>query len=467
MKLEGSYAPALLGRRLCDKWRLVRVLGSGGMSTVFEGLHRNGKRVAIKVLHPELAVNPRMRSRFKREAYVANQVDHPDAVSVIDDDTSEEGLAFLVMELLDGETLGARLKRRGAPFPVAEVLAAALSVLDVLAVAHRVGVIHRDVKPDNIFLARGARSIKLLDFGIASLREISAGGSELTGAGATLGTPAFMAPEQARGRIDEVDATTDLWGLGATMFTLLSARFVHEGVNGNELLIAAATCSAPPLASVVDGLPAGLVAIVDRALAFERSARWPDAASMRSALCALNLHGAGEVFGDDGSVPLAYEQSTCDESKAPEDSLPMLGGSGEQQRSRSSGVTRKARLSFGLLAAPALLIAIEGWRSRPPETHRHLATGVESRIEAVAAPSTARSEPWRAARDFRDPPGAIGSPDRAASVRAPPQLPRIGEDKKRRPAAMRAIVRPTANTGGVPREPGVPVVAVIDPLDRR
>jgi serine/threonine protein kinase len=343
MRPDHSYARALLGKQLCGKWHLVRILGSGGMSTVFEGLHRNSRRAAIKVLHPELAASRRVRSRFQREAYVANRVDHPDAVSVIDDDISDDGLVFLVMEYLEGETLGGRLKRAGAPLAPAQVITAALAVLDVLAVAHRNGVIHRDVKPDNIFLTRHERRIKLLDFGIASLRELSAATSDATGTGTTLGTPAFMAPEQARARTDEIDVTTDLWGLGATMFTLLAGRFVHEGVNATELLIAAATRPAPSLGSVADGLDGGLAAVVDRALAFEKSARWPDAPSMRTALRALRAQATEEVFGSDSFPPLACEQNTQDESNAAAGRTPMLiEGIGRwlRQSSRAKGWAR-------------------------------------------------------------------------------------------------------------------------------
>jgi serine/threonine-protein kinase len=317
MTQPACYANSLLGRQLCGKWLLLRVIGSGGMSTVFEAMHRSGRRVAIKVLHPELALRQRLRGRFKREAYVANRIDHHDVVQILDEDTTDDGFVFIVMEYLEGETLGSRLKRVGEPLGPAEVVSAAVHVLDILAVAHRSGVIHRDIKPDNIFRLRDQPRIKLLDFGIASLREISAGGAELTEAGVPLGTPAFMAPEQARGLCDRVDARTDLWGLGATMFTLLTGRFVHAEGNACEILIAAGTKAAPSLQGVADRVGPELASVVDRALAFEKSARWPDAASMQNALVALFPSVRERTFvGSAGRTSAPFEQDTIEESHA-------------------------------------------------------------------------------------------------------------------------------------------------------
>jgi serine/threonine-protein kinase len=214
-------AEARIGSVLRGKWKLERIVGVGGMATVYAATHRNKSRVAIKVLHPELAIDAEVTARFLREGYVANAVDHPGTVKVIDDDLTEDGAPFLVMELLDGETLDARLTRKGR-LDVGEVLAIANQVLAVLEAAHERGVVHRDLKPENLFLTRQGE-LKILDFGIARLRELTPDGSS-TRAGSLLGTPAFMAPEQARGRWDDVDARTDIWAVGATIFSLLTGH---------------------------------------------------------------------------------------------------------------------------------------------------------------------------------------------------------------------------------------------------
>lgn len=315
MMQPAPYAHLLLGRQLCGKWRLLRVIGTGGMSTVFEAMHRNGRRVAIKVLHPELALRRRLCGRFKREAYVANRIEHKDVVQILDEDTTDDGLVFIVMEYLEGETLGSRMKRAAAPLEPAEVVSAAIRVLDILMVAHRSGVIHRDIKPENIFRLHNEARIKLLDFGIASLHEISAGFADLTENGVPLGTPAFMAPEQARGHCDRVDARTDLWGLGATMFTLLTGRYVHGNGNACEILISAGTKAAPSLEGVASQVVPELVSVVDRALAFEKDARWSDAVSMQNALIALPISVRGRTLvGSPGRGPPVFELDTLAES---------------------------------------------------------------------------------------------------------------------------------------------------------
>jgi len=187
------------------------------------------------------------------------------------------------MELLVGETLEARWQDADMRLPLGEVLAVADDLLYVLAAAHEKGIHHRDIKPDNVFLARGGR-LKVLDFGIARIREDMPGGATTTRTGIALGTPAFMPPEQALGKSREVDGRSDLWAVGATMFALLSGRFVHVTDSPSEMLVKAATERAAPLASVLPDVPEIVAAIVDRALAFEQDARYPDAAAMRRAV---------------------------------------------------------------------------------------------------------------------------------------------------------------------------------------
>jgi hypothetical protein len=272
---------ARVGRVLKDKWRLDALIGVGGMAAVYAATHRNQKRVAIKMLLPELAHDAQVRERFVREGYAANTIGHPGALSVLDDDVADEGLPFLVMEFLDGETVEARWERAGRRLELPEVLTIAAHVLDVLAAAHAKGVVHRDIKPENLFLLRTG-GLKVLDFGIA--RVLEQRGTE-TRVGTVMGTPAFMSPEQALAKWDEVDGRTDLWAVGAMMFTLVSGEHVHEAGTGNEQLIKSATQPARSVGSVVKGLPRSAIALIDRALKFDRTARWPDARAMQEAAC--------------------------------------------------------------------------------------------------------------------------------------------------------------------------------------
>jgi tRNA A-37 threonylcarbamoyl transferase component Bud32 len=279
-----ALAESRVGRVLKGKWELERLLGQGGMATVYAGRHRNQKRGAVKVLEPEIAQVPELRARFLREGYAANQVEHPGVVSVLDDDVDDDGTVFLVMELLEGQTLAELASARGGRLDPVTAVRLVRELCDVLAAAHDKGVIHRDIKPENLFLTtRG--ELKVLDFGIARLVSTP---SSVTATGQTFGTPAFMAPEQALGETSKIDGRTDVWAAGATLFTLLSGRFVHEADTVQKTVLAAMTRPAPRLADVCAGLPAELTRVVDRALAFEPDDRFPSASALRDALAGLS-----------------------------------------------------------------------------------------------------------------------------------------------------------------------------------
>jgi serine/threonine-protein kinase len=246
------------------------------MATVYSVTHRNGRRFALKMLHTELSIRTDVRKRFLREGYIANVVEHPGAVAVLDDEVSDDGSAFLVMELLDGDTVDGILSRDGR-LGEGVVLALAAETLDVLAAAHEKNVVHRDIKPANVFVTR-AGDVKVLDFGIARLR--AGESASATGTGIALGTPAFMSPEQAMGR--DIDARSDVFSAGAMMFTLVTGGYVHEGEVGQELMVRAATEPARPLAALSPATSPAVAAIVDKALAFSALDRWQSAAEMRS-----------------------------------------------------------------------------------------------------------------------------------------------------------------------------------------
>ena len=269
------------------KWTLERLLGVGGMASVYAASHRNGAVAALKVLHPEFARIPEARSRFMREAYIANKAG-PGAVRVLDDDVDDDGAPYLVMELLTGEPVDERAARSGGRLSVLEVLWIASETLATLEVAHANGIIHRDLKPENLFWTVDD-SLKVLDFGIARMH---ATGSERTVAGTVMGTLGFMAHEQALGRSAEIDARTDIWAVGAIMYHLLSGGDVHPAGEMNALVVAA-TRQPESLASVAPGLPAEVVRIVDRALQFEREDRYQTAAAMRQEI--VRFVGADEM----------------------------------------------------------------------------------------------------------------------------------------------------------------------------
>ncbi len=274
--------PLPLGALLGNKYRLDRLLGRGGMGAVYQAENVDiGRRVAVKVLLPEVAADADALTRFRTEARAAAAIGHPGIAEVIDFGTTPEGGAYLVMEYLEGETLGARLRRAG-PLDVETVGWLADELLAAVAAAHGKGVIHRDLKPDNVFLAeQPVRAVKLLDFGISKFHH--AGQPHLTRTGTVMGTPAYMSPEQARGAKD-VGPQSDLYSVGAILFEALTGAPAFPGESYNEILAKVLTEPHPSLRQARPDAPPALVAAVDRLLAKPIADRPADAQEARTLL---------------------------------------------------------------------------------------------------------------------------------------------------------------------------------------
>ena len=383
-------ARARIGVVLRGKYTLQRVLGVGGMASVYEAVHRNRKRFAIKMLHPEISAREGLRTRFLREGYVANSVTHGGAVAVLDDDIAEDGSAFLVMELLEGSPVDAIAAAQGGHLSLSMTLSIGDALLDVLASAHEHGIVHRDLKPANLFVTN-AGELKVLDFGIARLRDETAIGATATGA--MLGTPAFMAPEQALGNTEEIDAQTDLWAVGATLFSLLGGTLVHEGANAQQLLVSAATKRARSLSSVAAEVPQAITAVIDHALAFDKKDRWPSAKAMREALQKASVEALGAPIR-----PLARSErspSSAGPTSSPANSAPTDIG-GATQLGGASGAPVAVRIRSDASGGGA---AASGGGLAPAPTPA-LTTGaaVVAKTESPAsvAVGTSRPVPWRA-----------------------------------------------------------------------
>jgi serine/threonine-protein kinase len=271
-------AQGLVGLVLNGKWTLEALIGMGGMASVYRATHRNGRRAAIKLLNAEYSRVAQVRDRFLQEGYVANRIGHPGVVSILDDDTSDNGQVYLVMELLEGESFLARIQSH--QLTPAQVVFIGQQVLEPLGVAHRRGIIHRDIKPGTIFVCNDGR-VKILDFGLARVLE----GSDLepTRDGLVLGTVPYASPEQARAKRDAIDWRTDIYGVGAMLFYALSGRYVHDGKSQFDMLLAVAKQPARSLATVFPTAPAKVVELVDRALKYDPAERWQCAEDMAEA----------------------------------------------------------------------------------------------------------------------------------------------------------------------------------------
>ncbi|MBX3357109.1 MAG: protein kinase [Phycisphaeraceae bacterium] len=259
-------------------YTLVAILGRGGMGTVYEAVQRSsGRRLALKLLAQSLD-SPEMRQRFLREGRLAARVNHPSSLYVFG---SEEigGMPVITMEIAAGGTLQDAVDRRG-PLPVTQAVDAALSVIDGLEAALNRGVLHRDIKPSNCFVSPDG-TVKVGDFGL-SVSTLPSADSFMTQTGGVMGTPAFASPEQLRG--DNVDARSDIYSVGATLFALLTARAPFEGANAVQVV--ANVIDTPPadVAELRDGVPPGLSQVIARCLAKEPAGRFADYASLRNAL---------------------------------------------------------------------------------------------------------------------------------------------------------------------------------------
>jgi serine/threonine-protein kinase len=262
-----------VGTLLAGKYRLERILGRGGMGVVYAATHTwTDRPVAVKLLHHDPGRDASIEQRFLQEARSAATLRHPNVVDVLDMGQAEHEGVYLVLEMLDGESLADRLQR--GPLTPTDALAYLLPVMDALEAAHAKGTIHRDMKPDNIFLSRnGAGQIvpKVLDFGIAKRVDPMAAGVK-TVTGQLLGTPFYMSPEQTRGAAD-LGAQSDVWSMGVVWFECLSARLPFHAESLGELIFKLVTEAPPPLASVVPDVNAGLAAAIGDAMLIDRAKR--------------------------------------------------------------------------------------------------------------------------------------------------------------------------------------------------
>ncbi|HEY1959499.1 MAG TPA: serine/threonine-protein kinase [Polyangiaceae bacterium] len=286
----------LTGSLLGGRYRVGRKLGTGGMGAVYEGVQEDlARAVALKVLHPHLAADEELRGRFRREAHVVARLGHPNVVQISDFQLNEGEPPFLVMELLHGESLRDLLTRMTL-LPPERVAYIAVQALSALEAAHRANVVHRDVKPDNIFLERTsvqADIVKVLDFGVAKLLGDDAAAQKLTRQGLVVGTLAYMSPEQALG--DPIDGRADLYSLAAVMYLALAGKKPFDGATTAALLRGILNDRPVPLVSLRPEVGEELSRIVDRALAKRPSDRFASADEMAHALAPFALPTPLEV----------------------------------------------------------------------------------------------------------------------------------------------------------------------------
>jgi serine/threonine-protein kinase len=411
----------LEGRVLAGRYVLERLVGEGGMGAVFSATQLAvQRRVAVKVLLPGVADDPSVVERLQREATLVAKVARRGVPQIIDFDRDDLAGPFVVMELLVGESLADRLQRYARLHP-REAASIACAVLDTLEVVHAKGVVHRDLKPPNVFLARergGDPSVKILDFGVA--RVISPHG-DMTVEGAVIGTPRYMAPEQAAG--ERADVRADVYGVGAMIYACVGGK-PYASATGLDVVAAVRAGPPVPLAELNPELPASFVAVVDRAMARSPDARFASAGEMRAALT--------RVMAD---LPEAPPESAAPPSETEEMlATPQSDTAGPTAPSEARGNTKTGSTT------PA---RGEGLRTPAPPARRRwyahpLALVASGVVLAVGAMGIARVA-FRA-QAATTAPGATSAPpiSMAASAAALALSPAIHDEMERARAAWRA-----------------------------
>jgi hypothetical protein len=302
---EPSASSSLIGQTFDNKFRIIRLIGRGGMGEVFEAEHAQlGKRVAVKLMLEKYNGDREAIARFTREALAAGRIGDPHIIDVMDIGTAPDGRAYVVMELLVGQPLS-RLIEDNGPLPLNRALKIMRQVLRAVGAAHTKGIVHRDLKPDNIFLTTQGEQqdfVKLLDFGISKIMDPEAiAATKLTTTGVVMGTPLYMAPEQAMG--NEVDHHADIYACGVIFYEMIAGRPPFEGHTYAVLVAKLLTTDAPLLSDLREGVPPRLVAAIHRALEKEPQARHAHCDAFLLALPATQSGSPVELAGTVASGP--------------------------------------------------------------------------------------------------------------------------------------------------------------------
>ena len=384
-----------IGSVLGGTYEVVRMLGRGGMGAVWEAKHLRlpGKRVAVKVLHGERATDENVYARFRREAEIASRLGNPNIIEALDFNTLPDGTPYIVLEFLEGETLGARIRR--GPIPTDEALGITRQIGSALAAAHRAGIVHRDLKPENIFLTPtdaggevGVR-VKILDFGISKIKDSL---SVVTSDQTVLGTPQYMSPEQASAKHSDVDGRTDQFALGAIVYEMLSGVAAFGGPTMVSVIYKVMTEQPEPLPKVRPQCPPRVAAAVERALSKDPRQRFADIAAFVEALTGRPL-------------------MTLDRARAGE----LQGGPPSSPESLAETTARPGKRGAMIFAAGAFVVAVAAVTAvvlHKPES-------------ATTLPPKGTDGPWVVASrdDVRQPPAAAAAPPSAPIAAAAPPAP--------------------------------------------
>jgi len=369
---KGAETPAssLIGTTLEGAYRITRLIAEGGMGAVYEAVQlRLNQRLAVKVMARELSSNQEALSRFQREADITSRLRHPHLVTVIDFGTGPGGQPYLVMEYLEGIDLDRRIRQLGKiPLPMAVHLTK--QVASALAAAHEQGVVHRDLKPANVFLVElpGEPDFaKVLDFGISKVRAAT---TQLTKASSIIGTPNYMAPEQATGMLDDIDQRTDQWALACIVWEMLSGRPPFAADDMSAVFYQVIHLDPQPLRKHVPDLPAAVETVLRRALSKDMNDRFPSIRNFATALADAAADRPNTRLGTGGSATSASaigveRRRTRTERRRSNQSAEVAGENDDDRATRAEPLWKKVRpihaLSCLTLAVAVAVLVTSRW----------------------------------------------------------------------------------------------------------
>jgi len=362
----------LVGKQI-GNYVVQELVGRGGMGEVYLAEHpRIGRKVAVKVLAPYIAAHPRAAERFESEARVISRIDHPNIVNLFDYGNLEDGSLYYVMELLQGQELAKIIDSRDR-MDAEEVYPYLLQICRGLQAAHDKGVVHRDLKPQNIFVLEGSElRVKILDFGIAKLLETDQEGG-MTTTGMVMGTPLFISPEQAAGQSQSIGPHSDIYSLGVMLFRMLSGRHPFEGKVASLLLASHIQTMPPQLREVIPAVPEDVAQVVHRCLE-KHPARRPTSAAQIASLFAHAIGQPADPSLEMRAATLPPELAHTEMSPTGPQSLTTLQGTAGEVVPRRPG---RGRLGVALVAAAAVAVGV----------------GVVFLLRSSPAPSTPPSPP--------------------------------------------------------------------------
>ena len=414
-----------IGQVLGGAYRLERVLGEGGMGTVYEASHlRVPRRFAVKLLNQEVVNNRDVFERFRREADIAGSLGSEHIVQVFDFNHAEDGAPYMVLELLEGEDLSRRVKRAGR-LTVKQCGAILDQITNALEAAHKAGIVHRDLKPANIFLTRkGDREdfVKVLDFGIS---KVLGSQTMATRTGAVFGTPNYMSPEQADGRQSEIDHRTDLFAVGAILYECLTGKIAFDAPTLSGTIFQVCYGAPPPLRSYAPEVSDRIARVIDRALSKSRDDRYASATALRDDF-------VGAASGQAAQAPVAGDTIVAPQPPAMTavaHQTTLSAASSEAVRQLSGSPRRRAAVP--VLVGGALLAAAVAWwtlRDRPAVQRAPTAVATPVGPPTAVAPrpalTPAPEAPTVSIRLRLDPPDARVELDGIATTENPLRLPR-------------------------------------------